>query len=65
MIFADEPTGALDSRTAGEVLDALLGTLHDPGGVSSRALVIVTHDAQIAGRCDRIVMLRDGRIEAS
>lgn len=69
LIFADEPTGALDSRTASEVLDALLGTLRGPDprtdGTSSRALLIVTHDAQIASRCDRIVRLCDGRIEAS
>ncbi len=61
IIFADEPTGALDSRTADDVLDALLASNEGAG----RALVIVTHDERVAGRCDRIVRLRDGRIESS
>ncbi len=60
LIFADEPTGALDSHTADEVLDALL---HAGRGVD-RAVLIVTHDAHVASRCDRIIRLRDGRIEA-
>ncbi|MBK0417812.1 ABC transporter ATP-binding protein [Leucobacter sp. CSA1] len=60
LIFADEPTGALDSRTANEVLDALLQTGREPG---ARALVVVTHDERVAARCDRTVRLRDGRIE--
>lgn len=60
IIFADEPTGALDSRTADDVLDALL-TSNDGAG---RALVIVTHDERIAARCDRTVRLFDGQIEA-
>ncbi|GAB3617432.1 ABC transporter ATP-binding protein [Okibacterium endophyticum] len=59
LIFADEPTGALDSRTADEVLDALLSTRHG----ACRAVMIVTHDEHVASRCDRIVRLRDGRIE--
>jgi putative ABC transport system ATP-binding protein len=60
LIFADEPTGALDSRTADEVLDALLET----GRSVDRALVIVTHDTHVASRCDRTIRLHDGRIEA-
>lgn len=60
LIFADEPTGALDSKTADEVLDALLAT----GRGDNRALLVVTHDEHVASRCDRIVRLRDGRIEA-
>ncbi|MDQ0645353.1 ABC transporter ATP-binding protein [Microbacterium murale] len=60
LIFADEPTGALDSHTADEVLDALLET----GCSVDRALMIVTHDTHVASRCDRIIRLRDGRIEA-
>lgn len=60
LIFADEPTGALDSHTADEVLDALL----QAGRGADRALLIVTHDAHVASRCDRIIRLRDGRIEA-
>lgn len=61
LIFADEPTGALDSHTADEVLDALL----QAGRGADRALLMVTHDAHVASRCDRIIRLRDGRIEAA
>ncbi|WP_282824495.1 ABC transporter ATP-binding protein [Gulosibacter sediminis] len=61
IIFADEPTGALDSRTATDVLDALLATSEG----AARALVIVTHDEHVAARCGRIVRLLDGRIEAT
>lgn len=60
LIFADEPTGALDSHTADDVLDALLHTGRGP----DRALLVVTHDAHVASRCDRIIRLRDGQIEA-
>lgn len=59
VVFADEPTGALDSRTAGEVLDLLLRQTVAQG----RALVMVTHDEEIAGRCHRIVRMRDGRLD--
>ena len=59
LIFADEPTGALDSHTADGVLDALL----QAGCGPDRALLVVTHDAQVASRCDRIIRLRDGQIE--
>ncbi|KAB1653846.1 ABC transporter ATP-binding protein [Pseudoclavibacter chungangensis] len=58
IVFADEPTGALDSRTAEDVLDALLATVDG----DARALVIVTHDERVAARCDRVVHLLDGRI---
>ena len=60
LIFADEPTGALDSRAADAVLDALLAA----GRGADRALLVVTHDAHVASRCDRVIRLRDGRIEA-
>ncbi|GAA1316367.1 ABC transporter ATP-binding protein [Leucobacter albus] len=59
VIFADEPTGALDSGTASEVLDALVAASTGP----ERALVVVTHDEQVAARCGRVVRLRDGRVE--
>jgi putative ABC transport system ATP-binding protein len=59
VIFADEPTGALDSRTASDVLDVLLGSTAGEG----RTLVVVTHDEEVAARCDRVVRLRDGRID--
>ncbi|GAA1632866.1 ABC transporter ATP-binding protein [Leucobacter chromiireducens subsp. solipictus] len=63
IVFADEPTGALDSHTAEEVLDTLLGTAWGTGPEPRRAVVLVTHSAEIAARCDRIVRVRDGRIE--
>jgi putative ABC transport system ATP-binding protein len=58
VVFADEPTGALDSATSSDVMDALLGTTSARG----RTLVVVTHDEGIAARCGRIVRLRDGRV---
>jgi len=58
VVFADEPTGALDSRTSDVVLDALLGATTGTG----RALVVVTHDPRVAARCARTVHLADGRV---
>lgn len=58
VIFADEPTGALDSHTSSEVMDALLRTV----AVYRRTLVMVTHDPEVAARCARIVKMRDGRL---
>lgn len=58
VVLADEPTGNLDSRAAGEILD-LLEDLHSG---EKLALVIVTHDARISERADRIVNLLDGQI---
>lgn len=58
VIFADEPTGALDSATSTEVLDVLMQSTVGRGNT----LVMVTHDADVAARCDRIISLRDGRI---
>ncbi|HEV6952640.1 MAG TPA: ABC transporter ATP-binding protein [Promicromonospora sp.] len=60
VIFADEPTGNLDSATGGVVEDILFG-LHRSHGIS---LVVVTHDDDLAARCDRIVHVRDGVIAA-
>jgi putative ABC transport system ATP-binding protein len=57
LLLADEPTGNLDSRTAGEILD-LFAALHAEG----HTLVIVTHDPGVAASCRRIVRLHDGRI---
>lgn len=56
LIFADEPTGNLDSRNGKQILD-LLFELADE---SKKTLVIVTHDAQIAARGDRTLIIRDG-----
>ena len=58
VVFADEPTGALDSATSEDVLNALLGSTVGQG----HALVIVTHDDTVASRCSRVIRLRDGRI---
>ena len=57
VLLADEPTGNLDSRTGGEILD-LLGEEHRRG----LAIVMVTHDASIADRADRTRWLRDGLV---
>lgn len=56
VVFADEPTGALDSTTGAAVLDALLGSTASRGS----SIVIVTHDAAVAARCTRTVHMRDG-----
>ncbi|KAA9132321.1 ABC transporter ATP-binding protein [Microbacterium caowuchunii] len=58
VVFADEPTGALDSRTSVEVMDALLWATTQQG----RTLVVVTHDPDVAARCSRTVAVRDGRL---
>lgn len=58
IIFADEPTGNLDTVTGGIVEDILF-TLNREQGIT---LVIVTHDEELAARCDRRIFLRDGRI---
>ncbi|KJQ52985.1 ABC transporter ATP-binding protein [Microbacterium sp. SA39] len=58
LVFADEPTGALDSHTSAEVMDALLWSTTGQG----RTLVVVTHDPEVAARCTRTVAVRDGRI---
>lgn len=57
LILADEPTGALDSRTGAEVLNLFLA-LHAEG----RTLILVTHDEHIARRCPRRITLADGQI---
>jgi putative ABC transport system ATP-binding protein len=56
VIFADEPTGALDSTTSREVMDALISSTTGRG----RALLVVTHDESVAARCSRVVRLSDG-----
>ena len=59
IIFADEPTGALDSETAAEI-ESLLFTLHKKNGIT---LIIVTHDKDLAGKCSRIIRIKDGLIQ--
>jgi putative ABC transport system ATP-binding protein len=58
LLLADEPTGNLDGETGRQVMD-LLFALHAERGTS---LLLITHDAALAGRCDRIIHLRDGQI---
>jgi putative ABC transport system ATP-binding protein len=57
LLLADEPTGNLDSRSGGVVLD-LLDRLNDEG----LTLVVVTHDPRVAQRADRLLILADGRV---
>ena len=57
VILADEPTGALDSRTSKEVLD-MLRTLHSEGNT----VVLITHDNSIAATAERIIRLADGQV---
>ncbi|MBD1539598.1 ABC transporter ATP-binding protein [Arthrobacter sp. S13_S34] len=59
IIFADEPTGNLDTATGATVEDILFG-LNKDNGIT---LIVVTHDVDLAARCDRQVFLRDGLIE--
>ena len=58
IVFADEPTGNLDSRSGSEIMD-LLGELHREG----TTIVVITHDRDVAAALPRHVHLRDGRIE--
>ncbi len=58
VIFADEPTGNLDSATGAVVEETLFALNRDHG----MTLIIVTHDEELAARCDRPIVLRDGRI---
>lgn len=55
IILADEPTGALDSKTSSEIMD-MLSNLNQGG----KAIIIVTHDPKIAARCKRVVTISDG-----
>ncbi len=59
LLLADEPTGALDTRTAAETLDLL----ESAGRREGMTLVLMTHDAAAAARADRRIHLRDGAIE--
>jgi putative ABC transport system ATP-binding protein len=58
VLLADEPTGALDTRTGHEVLE-LLHELHQETGLT---ILLVTHDGEVAKSADRIIHVRDGRV---
>ena len=58
VIFADEPTGSLDSLTGEKVMDLLTGLARQAG----TTVVLVTHDARVAAYADRVVMVRDGLV---
>ncbi len=60
ILAADEPTGNLDSDTGAAIIDLIFEQKARRGST----LVLVTHDASLAARCDRVVRLRSGRIEA-
>ncbi len=59
ILLADEPTGNLDSRTTEEIL-ALLGELHGEG----QTIVLVTHEDEVARHAQRVVRMRDGKVES-
>lgn len=58
VLFADEPTGNLDSRTGGHVMDLMFELNRE----SSTTLILVTHDASLAERCDRVIGLDAGKL---
>jgi putative ABC transport system ATP-binding protein len=61
VLFADEPTGNLDTATGERIVDLLF----DLNSVAGTTLVLVTHDRALAARCTRIVRLDAGRIVGS
>ena len=58
ILFADEPTGNLDHQTGEQIIDLLFALNRDHG----TTLVLVTHDRAVAGRCQRVAYLREGRL---
>ncbi|MGB6125226.1 MAG: ATP-binding cassette domain-containing protein, partial [Gordonia sp. (in: high G+C Gram-positive bacteria)] len=60
ILLADEPTGNLDSKTGADVLELLAEVAHDD---PDRLVLMVTHDANAAAVCDRVVTVRDGKID--
>ncbi|MGY4766162.1 ABC transporter ATP-binding protein [Kribbella sp. CWNU-51] len=61
VVFADEPTGALDATTGSQVIDLLVGAATHRGA----AVVVVTHDNAVAARCHRVLRIVDGRVSDS
>ena len=58
LIFADEPTGNLDAATGHSILDLLFERQKDTGAT----LLVITHDPELAQRCDRVLEMKDGKI---
>ncbi|HVN54153.1 MAG TPA: ABC transporter ATP-binding protein [Anaerolineaceae bacterium] len=58
LVWADEPTGDLDSETANEIMDVLVALNRDQG----LTFILVTHDRGVGSRCERIVRMRDGLV---
>ncbi|MFD2676428.1 ABC transporter ATP-binding protein [Camelimonas lactis] len=61
LLVADEPTGNLDEATGASIIDLLFALRRERGST----LVIVTHDNNLAARCDRVIRIRSGRIDAA
>ena len=61
LLFADEPTGSLDQATGGRISDLIFQLRSESGA----ALLLVTHDASLAARCDRRLLLQHGRLESA
>ena len=59
IVFADEPTGNLDSKTGDEIIDLLLNLVHE----RNKTLLVVTHDARLAARGDRQLHIKDGVLQ--
>jgi putative ABC transport system ATP-binding protein len=60
VIFADEPTGSLDTLAGEKVMDLLTSLAREQGST----VVLITHDARVAAYADRVVMVRDGAVSA-
>jgi ABC-type lipoprotein export system ATPase subunit len=61
VLLADEPTGSLDDQTRSQVFELLLELVANEGVT----LVMATHDRDLAGRCDRVVVMKDGKVYGS
>jgi len=59
IVYADEPTGNLDTRTSAEIMDLITGMAEE----YKQTLIIVTHDLEIAGYANRIIYIKDGNVE--